>query len=169
MSVSCGVECVLVLGCFRWAWKRCTYIGSDDSITWPLATADEFESVPRICRVILAVYEADLDQPQYVPPGSVDPRSVVKRVNYDETGGRAPPYLIYVDRQNKNIVLALRGLNLVKDSDYKTLLDNGLGMQMFDGGYVESVDPIVLLLDDVDVDVDIMFRCFFRKFKDGGQ
>ncbi|KAI4388917.1 hypothetical protein MLD38_001205 [Melastoma candidum] len=136
MSVSCGVECVLVLGCFRWAWKRCTYIGSDDSITWPIATPDEFESVPRICRVILAVYEADLDQPQYLPPGSVDPRSVVKRVNYDKTEGRAPPYLIYVDRENKDIVLALRGLNLVKDSDYKTLLDNRLGMQMFDGGYV---------------------------------
>lgn len=33
-------------------------------------------------------------------------------------------------------MLAIRGLNLIKESDYKLLLDNRIGMQMFDGGYV---------------------------------
>lgn len=32
--------------------------------------------------------------------------------------------------------MAVRGLNLAKESDYKLLLDNRLGKQMFDGGYV---------------------------------
>ena len=138
MSLSCGVECVLLVGCSRWAWKRCTYIGSDDSSSWPLATPEEFEPIPRVCRLILAVYESDLNHPQYSPPGGyrVKPEWVVKRVTYEETQGHAPPYLIYADHDNHEIVLAIRGLNLAKESDYKLLLDNRLGMQMFDGGYV---------------------------------
>ncbi|KAB1211317.1 hypothetical protein CJ030_MR6G021493 [Morella rubra] len=126
------------LGCTRWAWKRCTHVGSDDSATWPLATPDEFERVPRVCSVILAVYESDLRNPQFQPPGEngVNPDRVVKRVTYEQTQGRAPPYLIYCDHDRREIVLAIRGLNLVKESDYQLLLDNRLGMQMFDGGYV---------------------------------
>ncbi|XVE78640.1 hypothetical protein DITRI_Ditri13aG0162900 [Diplodiscus trichospermus] len=138
MSVSCGVECVFVLGFSRWAWKRCTYVGSDGSKTWPLATPDEFERVPRLCRLILAVYETDLKHPQFQPEGGyqLNPDWVLKRVTYEQTLGRAPPYLIYADHSRKEIVLAIRGLNLVKESDYKLLLNNRLGMQMFDGGYV---------------------------------
>ncbi|KAL8550174.1 hypothetical protein ACS0TY_008848 [Phlomoides rotata] len=138
MSVTCGMECMVMLGCMRWAWKRCTYIGSDDSATWPIATGEEFEPVPRICRTILAVYESDLRRPKYPPAGGyrLNPDWVIKRVNYEQTLGRAPPYLIYLDHDNREIVLAIRGLNLVKESDYKMLLDNRLGMQMFDGGYV---------------------------------
>ncbi|CAJ1867036.1 unnamed protein product [Sphenostylis stenocarpa] len=140
MSASCGVvECVLVLGCARWLWKRCTYVGSYDSATWTAATADEFDSVPRVCRLILANYETDLRNPKYYKPASgyrLNPDWVVKRVTYEETLGQAPPYLIYLDHEHKEIVLAVRGLNLVNESDYKVLLDNRLGQQMFDGGYV---------------------------------
>ncbi|EYU45800.1 hypothetical protein ABFS82_11G100100 [Erythranthe guttata] len=138
MSVTCGVECVVVLGCMRWAWKRCTYIGSDDSAAWPIATSDEFEPIPRLCRIILAIYEPDLRSPKYAPAAGygLNPDCVIKRVAYEQTLGHAPPYLIYLDHVNREIVLAIRGLNLVKESDYKLLLDNKLGMQMFDGGYV---------------------------------
>ncbi|XP_050270014.1 uncharacterized protein LOC126714066 [Quercus robur] len=138
MSFSCGLECVVLIGCSRWAWKRCTYIGSDDSATWPTATPDEFDPIPRICRIILAVYESDLRNPQWAPSGGyrLNPDWVIKRVTYEQTQGQAPPYLIYCDQEHRQIVLAIRGLNLVKESDYKTLLDNRLGKQMFDGGYV---------------------------------
>ncbi|KAK8289620.1 hypothetical protein V6Z12_D07G203400 [Gossypium hirsutum] len=138
MSLSCGVECVLLLGCSRWAWRRCTYVGSNDSETWPLATPDEFEPVPRVCRLILAVYEPDLRNPQFPPDGGyrLNPDWVLKRVTYEDALGRSPPYLIYADHDRKEIVMAIRGLNLAKESDYKLLLDNRLGMQMFDGGYV---------------------------------
>ncbi|PON55567.1 Mono-/di-acylglycerol lipase [Parasponia andersonii] len=141
MSVSCGVECVVILGCMRWAWKRCTYVGSDDSATWPNATPDEFEPVPRICRLILAVYETDLRNPQFLPNSEssgyrLNPDWLIKRVTYEQTQGSSPPYIIYVDHDHREIVLAIRGLNLVKESDYKLLLDNRIGMQMFDGGYV---------------------------------
>lgn len=142
MSASCGVvECVFVLGCARWLWKRCTYVGSYDSATWPAATADEFDRVPRVCRLILANYEPDLRTPQYQKPTSatghrLNPDCVIKRVTYEDTLGHAPPYIIYLDHENKEIVLAVRGLNLAKESDYKVLLDNRLGQQMFDGGYV---------------------------------
>lgn len=119
-------------------WKRCTHVGSDDSATWPAATAEEFDAVPRVCRLILAVYETDLHNPQFPPAGGykLNPDWVVKRVAYEQTLGRAPPYLIYTDHDKKEIVLAIRGLNLAKESDYKLLLDNRLGRQMFDGGFV---------------------------------
>ncbi|OIT03106.1 PREDICTED: uncharacterized protein LOC109225261 [Nicotiana attenuata] len=138
MSVACGAECVLVLGCLRWAWKRCTYTGNDDSATWPTATYEEFEPVPRICRTILAVYEPNLRSPKYPPEGGyrLNPDWVIKQVTYEQTCGNAPPYLIYCDHEHREIVVAIRGLNLMNESDYKVLLDNRLGKQMFDGGYV---------------------------------
>ncbi|GMH15496.1 hypothetical protein Nepgr_017337 [Nepenthes gracilis] len=138
MSVSCGAECVCLVGCTRWAWKRCTHVGSDDSVDWPYATLDEFEPVPRICAVILAVYELDLEKPQFAPSSGycINPSWIVKRVTYEETLGHAPPYIIYADHDHREIILAIRGLNLVRENDYKLLLDNKLGMQMFDGGYV---------------------------------
>ncbi|KAL8265941.1 hypothetical protein R6Q59_003285 [Mikania micrantha] len=138
MSVICGAECFLAIGCLRWIWKRCTYIGAHDSATWPPATADEFEPVPHLCRIILAVYEEDLHHPKFPPVNGyrLNPDYVFKRVTYQQTLGQAPPYLIYVDHSRREIVLAIRGLNLSKESDYKLLLNNRLGMQMFDGGYV---------------------------------
>ncbi|GMH05159.1 hypothetical protein Nepgr_006999 [Nepenthes gracilis] len=138
MSLSCGVECVFILGCVRWVWKRCTYVGSDDSASWTSATLEEFDPIPRVCRVILAVYESDLHNPQFAPPGGyrLNPDWVVKRVTYEETLGNSPPYVIYIDHDHREIILAIRGLNLVRESDYKLLLNNKLGMQMFDGGYV---------------------------------
>ncbi|KAJ4975000.1 hypothetical protein NE237_008174 [Protea cynaroides] len=152
MSFLCGAECVVCLGCSRWAWKRCTYVGSNDSATWPLATPDEFEPVPRICRVILAVYEEDLRNPKFPPSGGyrMNPDWVVKRVTYEQTQGKAPPFLIYVDHDTHEIILAIRGLNLVKESDYKLLLDNKLGMQMFDGGYVHHglLESAIWLLNE---------------------
>ncbi|XP_010266596.1 PREDICTED: uncharacterized protein LOC104604039 [Nelumbo nucifera] len=151
MSLSCGVECIVYAGFARWAWKRCTYVGSDDSSTWPPATLDEFEPVPHICRYILSVYEEDLRNPKFPPSGGyrMNPDWVVKRVTYEQTDGHAPPYLIYVDHNNCEIVLVIRGLNLGKGSDYKVLLDNKLGIQMFDGGYVHHglLKSAVWLLD----------------------
>ncbi|MQL41633.1 lipase family protein, partial [Escherichia coli] len=35
-------------------------------------------------------------------------------------------------------VLAFRGLNMAKESDYAVLLDNRLGKRKFDGGYVHN-------------------------------
>ncbi|OEL25853.1 hypothetical protein BAE44_0013129 [Dichanthelium oligosanthes] len=130
MSVTCGLEWVVCLGCTRWAWKRLTYIGAYDSETWPPASPDEFEPVPRLCRVVLANYDPDLDNPKFAPPGrgyaDIDPKGIVRRATYDDVGNRCPPYIIYVDEAHKEVVLAVRGLNLVRDADYK----------MFDGGYV---------------------------------
>lgn len=129
---------MVLMGFSRWAWKRCTYVGSNDSATWPPASPDDFGPVPRVCRAILAVYEPDLRRPLYAPPGGygLNPNWVVKRVTYEQTLGHAPPYLIYVDHDNREIILAIRGMNLVRESDYKLLLNNRLGQQMFDGGYV---------------------------------
>ncbi|KAJ0987231.1 hypothetical protein J5N97_005587 [Dioscorea zingiberensis] len=138
MSVACGVEFVVCFGCSRWAWKRLTYVGSYDSESWPLADTADFEPIPRVCRAILAVYEDDLSHPRFPPAGGyrMDPSNIEKRTTYADTKGRCPPYLIYTDVENREIILAIRGLNLVMESDYKVLLDNSLGKQMFDGGYV---------------------------------
>ncbi|PHU23082.1 hypothetical protein BC332_08189 [Capsicum chinense] len=144
MSVLCGLppllECVYCVACARWAWKRCLHSAGHDSETWSVATAEEFEPVPRLCRYILAVYEHDLREPQWEPPEGygINPDCLIVKKNYPDTGGRAPPYLLYVDHDHADIVLAIRGLNLAKESDYAVLLDNRLGKRKFDGGYVHN-------------------------------
>ncbi|WOG91352.1 hypothetical protein DCAR_0310601 [Daucus carota subsp. sativus] len=143
MSIICGLpllECVYCLACARWAWKRCLHTAGHDSQTWGLATAQEFEPVPRLCRYILAVYEDDLRNPVWEPPGGygIDPDQLIRKRTYDDTRGRAPPYILYLDHEHDDIVVAIRGLNLAKESDYAVLLDNKLGRRQFDGGYVHN-------------------------------
>ncbi|XP_074310806.1 uncharacterized protein LOC141646762 [Silene latifolia] len=142
MSICCGAECIALITFTRWIYKRCTHTGNDDSSSWPLTTSTStpFSAVPRLSRLILAVYEPDLHNPIHPPPGGYDlnlnPNHLIKHVSYLETLGDEPPYLIYADHTSREIILAIRGLNLFKESDYKLLLDNRLGRQMFDGGYV---------------------------------
>ncbi|XP_065869497.1 uncharacterized protein [Euphorbia lathyris] len=143
MSIVCGLpllECVYCIACTRWAWKRCLHSAGHDSETWGLATAEEFEPVPRLCRYILAVYEDDLRHPIWEPPGGygINPDCVILKKTYADTHGRAPPYILYLDHDHFDIVLAIRGLNLAKESDYALLLDNKLGKKKIDGGYVHN-------------------------------
>ncbi|KAK4770295.1 hypothetical protein SAY87_030827 [Trapa incisa] len=143
MSLVCGIpllECVYCLACARWAWKRCLHTAGHDSESWGFASAEEFEPVPRLCRYILAVYEEDLRNPMWEPPGGygIDPECVILRRTYEDTRGKAPPYIIYLDHEHADIVLTFRGLNMAKESDYACLLDNKLGKRIFDGGYVHN-------------------------------
>ncbi|GKU88151.1 hypothetical protein SLEP1_g2451 [Rubroshorea leprosula] len=143
MSIICCcpiIECVYFLACIRWLWQKCLYTAGHESERWGLATAEEFEPVPRLCRLILSVYEDDLRNPIWAPPGGygIDPDFIILRKDYEETLGRAPPYIIYLDHANADIILAVRGLNLAKESDYAVLLDNKLGQTKFDGGYVHN-------------------------------
>ncbi|GMN44899.1 hypothetical protein TIFTF001_014090 [Ficus carica] len=143
MSIACGVpilECVYCLGCARWLWLKCLYTAGYESENWGQATTEEFEPVPRLCRLILAVYEDDLRNPLWAPPGGygIDPDYVILRKDYEETQGRVPPYMVYLDHDNADIVLAIRGLNLARECDYAVLLDNKLGQTKFDGGYVHN-------------------------------
>ncbi|GMH17257.1 hypothetical protein Nepgr_019098 [Nepenthes gracilis] len=143
MSISCGLpilECVYCLACARWAWKRCLYTAGHESENWGLASAEEFRPVPRLCRYILSVYEDDLRNPIWAPPGGygMNPDWVILRKDYVETHGQSTPYMIYLDHDNADIVLAIRGLNLGSHSDYGVLLDNKLGQTKFDGGYVHN-------------------------------
>ncbi|KAL3596794.1 hypothetical protein D5086_008431 [Populus alba] len=82
MFFCCGVESVVILGFGRWAWKRCTYIGANDSANWTLATPEEFEPIPRMSRLVLAVYESDLHNPQFIPQHGyrLNPDWVIKRM-----------------------------------------------------------------------------------------
>ncbi|MBA0835364.1 hypothetical protein Goarm_007645, partial [Gossypium armourianum] len=143
MSIICGLpllECIYCLACARWAWNRCLHTAGHDSVTWGLATAEEFEPVPRLCRYILAVYEDNIRHPLWEPPGGygINPDWLILRKTYKDTRGRAPSYILYLDHEHSDIVLAIRGLNLAKESDYQVLLDNQLGKRKFDGGYVHN-------------------------------
>nr|GMD75954.1 putative lipase/calmodulin-binding heat-shock protein [Ipomoea batatas] len=117
MSFACClpiVECVYCLACARWAWKKFLYTAGRESENWGLATASEFEPVPRLCRYILSVYEDDLRNPLWAPPGGygVDLDWIVLRRSYEDTQG--------------------------KESDYLVLLDDKLGQAEFDGGFVHN-------------------------------
>ncbi|KAK9115233.1 hypothetical protein Syun_022030 [Stephania yunnanensis] len=115
------LEALICLGCTRYICHRCSHGGSHDSATWPLATGQNFHPIPRICRVIQAVDHADQVKPSSPSDGSysLNPDWVIKRATYEHTQGRVPPYMIYVDHDNKEIILAVRGLNLINDADYK--------------------------------------------------
>ncbi|GAB4861765.1 hypothetical protein Ancab_037020 [Ancistrocladus abbreviatus] len=121
------LEYVYCLAYARWAWKRCLYTASHDSENWGLASAEEFQLVPWLCRWILAVYEDNLRNTIWAPPG-----------DYKETRDQSTPYMIYLDHENADIVLAIRGLHLGNQSGYAVLLDNKLGQTTFDGGYVHN-------------------------------
>ncbi|PWA82862.1 Lipase, class 3 [Artemisia annua] len=125
MSIICGIPLlgVYCIGCVRWALKRCHYNAGHDSETWSVATPEEFEPVPRLCRYILAVYEDDL---------------------------RCPLWNRQVDMELNRIVLAIRGLNLVNQKDYAVLLDNKLGQRKFDAGVVldAECDALKKLLEE---------------------
>ncbi|XP_012852264.1 PREDICTED: LOW QUALITY PROTEIN: uncharacterized protein LOC105971889 [Erythranthe guttata] len=143
MSIICGlplIECVYCIACTRWAWKRCLHTAGHESETWGIATPEEFEPVPRLCRYILAVYEDDLRNPLWEPPRGygIDPDCLIMKKDYVDTGGQAPPYLLYLDHGHADIVLAIRGFNLARESDYAVLLDNKLGKRKFDGGFVHN-------------------------------
>lgn len=143
MSLICGwpiLECVYCLACARWAWKKCLYTAGRESENWGVATAHEFNSIPRICRYILSVYEDDIRNPLWSPPGGygINPEWVVLKKKYDETEGRVSPYMINVDQENADIILAISGVNMAKESDYLLLLDDKLGQTKFDGGYVHT-------------------------------
>ncbi|KAK4751669.1 hypothetical protein SAY87_020467 [Trapa incisa] len=143
MSLACCVpivETVYCLACARWLWKKCLYTAGHESENWGHATAQEFEPVPRFCRLILASYEDDLRNPLWAPPGGyrIEPDLVIIRKDYGQTQGRAPPYFVYLDHEHSDIVLTIRGLNLARESDYAVLLDNKLGQARLDGGYVHN-------------------------------
>lgn len=143
MSLFCAcpiLECVYCLGCARWAWKKCRYTAGRESENWGSATSTEFEPVPRICRYILAVYEFDIRNPLWAPPGGygINPDWVVSKKNYDENQGKVSPYMIYIDEDNQDILLLISGLNMAKESDFLLLLDDKLGQTKFDGGYVHN-------------------------------
>lgn len=143
MSIACGIpilECVYCLGCARWVWLKCLYTAGYESENWGQASAEEFKPVPHLCRLILAVYEDDLRNPLWAPPGGygINPDWVILRKDYEQTLGRVSPYMVYLDHDNADIILAIRGLNLAKESDYAVLLDNKLGQTKFDGGYVHN-------------------------------
>ncbi|XP_004510790.1 uncharacterized protein [Cicer arietinum] len=143
MSFICGLpilECVSCLACARWVWKKCLYTAGYESENWGLATLEEFEPIPRICRTILAVYEDDIRNPQWAPEGGygINPDWIVLRKDYGDNQGRVTPYMIYLDHDRAEIILAVSGLNLGKESDYAVLLDNKLGQTEFHGGYVHN-------------------------------
>ncbi|GAB4854759.1 hypothetical protein Ancab_023344 [Ancistrocladus abbreviatus] len=124
----------------RWAWKRCLYTASHDSENWELASAKEFQPMPRLCRCILVVYEDDLRNPIWAPPGGyhMNPNWVIFRKDYEETHGQSTPYMIYLDHEKADIVLAIRGLHLGNRSDCAILFDNKLGQTTFNGRYVHN-------------------------------
>ncbi|GAB4854755.1 hypothetical protein Ancab_023340 [Ancistrocladus abbreviatus] len=134
------LECVYCLAYARWAGKRCLYTAGHESQNWELVSAKEFQPVPHLCRSMLAVYEDDPRNPIWAPPGGyhMNPNWVILCKDYKETHGQSTAYMIYLDHENEDIVVAIRGLHLGNQSDYAFLFDNKLGQTMFNGGYVHN-------------------------------
>lgn len=45
MALSCAAECALSLACARWALRRLSLSGADDSASWPAASPSSFAPV----------------------------------------------------------------------------------------------------------------------------
>lgn len=127
-----GIELICILGgscwCCCWLFGRCRHSGRKASKGWEVATYEEFRDVPRVCRILLAVYEDDVENPQYT--GRLDVENVLKHAKYKDTDGHCPPYIIYVDHEAEDICLAVRGLNMANLADYRILMDNKKGQQV---------------------------------------
>ncbi|KAL3517162.1 hypothetical protein ACH5RR_024064 [Cinchona calisaya] len=134
------LECVYCLACARWVWKKFLYTAGRESENWGVATASEFDPVPRLCRYILSVCEEDIRNPIWAPPGGygVNPDWIISKKTHIDTEGRVTPYMIYLDHDNADIVVCIRGLTLARESDFLVLFDNRLGQTKFDGGYVHN-------------------------------
>ncbi|KAF8674422.1 hypothetical protein HU200_048255 [Digitaria exilis] len=132
MALSCAAECALSLACARWAARRLSLSGADDSASWPAASHASFEPVPRACRAALAAY--DHGGAGEAPPPPPSPL--------------CPPYRILHDRARGEVVLAVRGLGLARPEDYRLLLDAG-GPEPFAGGHAHRglLRAAVWLLD----------------------
>lgn len=126
------MECVCLAcwctTCIVWGCRRCWKSGRTASLEWDIATVEEFQDVPRICRIVLAVYERDLANPIYADRLKMD--QVVKFATYKDTAGMSPPYIIYIDHEARDICLAIRGLNMINLPDYKVLMDHKRGAQV---------------------------------------
>ena len=72
------------------------------------------------------------------------------RKDYEDTLRRVTPYMIYLDHDNADVVLAVRGLNLAKERYYAVLLDNKLGQTKFGSGWkrrvIFSMDQVQLCI-----------------------
>ncbi|KAF8369928.1 hypothetical protein HHK36_032047 [Tetracentron sinense] len=97
MSIICGLpllECVYCLACARWAWKRCLHTAGLTVRHGALQLLKEFEPVPRICRLILAVYEEDLRHP-FGPHLAATALILIGRPKY----GKESDYAVLLDNK----------------------------------------------------------------------
>lgn len=109
-------------GCRGWAWKR-----------WPLTVADDFRPIPRICRRILPTYEegaAGRLRPQPTPTGS--PSAPLTRRRKAAARLTSSTSTTTTGRSSSPSEASTLG----SASDYHILLNNRMGMQMFDGGFL---------------------------------
>ncbi|KAB8093260.1 hypothetical protein EE612_020002 [Oryza sativa] len=67
MALSCAAECALSLACARWALRRLSLSGADDSASWPAASPSSFAPVPRACRSALAAWQQGHDEAEQAP------------------------------------------------------------------------------------------------------
>nr|CAD1839025.1 unnamed protein product [Ananas comosus var. bracteatus] len=82
MSVVGGLECVVCVGCSRWAWKRLNYVGAYDSESWPLSSPARCGPCPRprsACAMRACAKRAPAPRASSAPERSVPPRRVRPR------------------------------------------------------------------------------------------
>lgn len=80
----CIIPCcaIFTIGYCKWGVERCLVHGSMASKDWPEALPEDFRDVPRVCRLILGVYEVDIEHPRFTD--RIIPQNVVKRVSFDD-------------------------------------------------------------------------------------
>ncbi|CAI6006029.1 unnamed protein product [Closterium sp. NIES-65] len=93
--------------------------------------------------------------------GLINEDFVVRRANYEDTKGRCPPYMIYVDHEARDICLAVRGLKSSQIKDYEILLDQKKGSERLDGGFVHTgmLKAAAWLLDQEMPVLTMLARC----------
>uniref|UniRef100_A0A0E0P0D5 Fungal lipase-like domain-containing protein n=1 Tax=Oryza rufipogon TaxID=4529 RepID=A0A0E0P0D5_ORYRU len=134
MALSCAAECALSLACARWALRRLSLSGADDSASWPAASPSSFAPVPRACRSALAAWQQGHDEAEQAPTPA--------------PSRLCPPYRLSHNCARGDVVLAVCRLGLARLEDYRVLLDAG-GPEPFAGGHAHRglLRAAVWLLD----------------------
>eukprot|EP00271_Cylindrocystis_brebissonii_P012844 TRINITY_DN32357_c0_g1_i1.p1 TRINITY_DN32357_c0_g1~~TRINITY_DN32357_c0_g1_i1.p1 ORF type:complete len:390 (+),score=78.01 TRINITY_DN32357_c0_g1_i1:837-2006(+) len=122
--------------------RRCCWAGSQDSSGWPDADAKEVKEIYHHCGRVLGAYAVKVDDLVVVVRGfepDFQKDLVVTLVRPPPSAaleGAPPPFYLCLDHKRREVALYIRGLNLGQTSDYKLLMGNRAGEQLYGGGTV---------------------------------
>ncbi|GAQ91221.1 hypothetical protein KFL_007460020 [Klebsormidium nitens] len=111
--------------------------GSVESLTWNEAGDEEIQELLHYAKLCMGAYSLTAEDAVKDSEHVVKVESVAKLVSHNAEG-KCPAHIIYLDKERRDIVLAVRGLDMTSVDDFNILEDNYRGQQAYMDGYVHA-------------------------------